>query len=222
VSQQYFVLASASPRRRELLAQLGLHPNVVAADIDETPIANEDPQVYVQRMAVEKAQAVASSLAPTSPSPAVLAADTSVVLDSVILGKPGDRLDALSMLACLSGREHKVLTAVCLLTAKGVDVECVETSVEFITLSRDVCESYVASGEPFDKAGAYGIQGLGGALVKSITGSYSNVVGLPLLETWQLLSRNGIGTQLDGTQLTGASAKQDQNQDRDQGQERMQ
>ena len=146
----------------------------------------------MQRLARDKAAAVAAR----HPGCPVLAADTTVALDEEILGKPRDQLDGLSILARLSGRSHTVYTAICLHTGDSVAEELVATDVDFISLSREICEAYLATEEPWDKAGAYGIQGLGGALVKTIRGSYSNVVGLPLTETWQLLSEEGIGSTL--------------------------
>ncbi|HDY81405.1 MAG TPA: septum formation inhibitor Maf [Halieaceae bacterium] len=188
------ILASASPRRRELLNQLGVSYLCDPADIDEAPLASEAPEDYVQRMAQEKASAVATRYA--VPEHAVLAADTIVVIDDKVLGKPRDHFHGLAILARLSGRQHSVFTAVCLYSVSGLCCELVETQVEFTQLSREVCESYLATEEPWDKAGGYGIQGLGGAFVRSIQGSYSNVVGLPLCETWQLLVSNGITTAL--------------------------
>ena len=126
----------------------------------------------------------------------LLAADTVVMLDGDVLGKPRDHYDALAMLAKLSGRSHQVFTAVCLRRAERISQQRVETRVEFITLTRELCEAYLATDEPWDKAGGYGIQGLGGAFVSGIRGSYSNVVGLPLAETWQLLSAQGVATLL--------------------------
>jgi len=196
VSDARLILASASPRRREFLDQLGVRYVVTPAHIDETPGAGEEAEEYVQRMAREKARAVASPRLPAGA--AVLAADTTVVLGDLILGKPRDRSDALAMLARLSGRTHRVLTAVCLVSATGENETLVATEVEFATLGHDVCEAYLATGEFRDKAGAYAIQGLGGAFVRALHGSYSNVVGLPLCETWQLLQSAGIGTALDG------------------------
>ena len=190
------ILASASPRRRELLQQLGVEYRCEAADIDETRLPGEKPADYVLRMAKEKALAVASRY--PGGADAVLAADTTVVVDEGVLGKPVDHFDGLAMLARLSGRTHTVLTGICLHTGSG---EClarvVETGVSFVQLSREQCEAYLATDEPWDKAGAYAIQGLAGAFVSSIEGSYSNVVGLPLTETWQLLSGQGIATALE-------------------------
>ena len=184
------ILASASPRRRDLLDQLGVSYTSEPAHIDEIQRAGELPQNYVQRMAREKAQTVTAR----SPSPerVVLAADTTVVLDGAVLGKPRDRDEAMAILASLSGRWHTVLTAVCVSASSGINCEVVQTAVEFAVLSEATCESYLATTEPWDKAGAYGIQGLGGAFVRSIQGSYSNVVGLPLYETWRLLCASGI------------------------------
>ena len=189
------VLASASPRRRELLAQLGVSCRCVPADIDETPQAGEAPADYVQRMALTKARAVARHY--PAPEYAVLAADTTVVIDEEILGKPQDHFDGLAMLARLSGRCHAVMTAVCLHDTAGADCQLVTTQVQFAQLSRETCETYLATDEPWDKAGGYGIQGLAGAFVTAITGSYSNVVGLPLSETWQMLAARGIPTLLE-------------------------
>lgn len=189
------ILASASPRRRELLTQLGASYVCDPADIDETPLAGEVPGEYVERMAREKAAAVASRY--SMPEHVVLAADTTVVLDDEILGKPRDHFHGLAMLARLSGRCHSVMTAVCLQHSAGTTCERVETKVQFVSLTREVCEAYLATDEPWDKAGGYGIQGLGGAFVRSLEGSYSNVVGLPLCETWQLLASKGITTALE-------------------------
>ena len=188
------ILASASPRRRELLAQLGVRFRCVPADIDETPGPGEPPEGYVQRMAREKAAEVAARY----PGAVVLAADTSVVIDGDILGKPRDLLDGLAMLARLSGRQHTVMTAISLLGAGDSATQLVQTGVEFVALNRAACEAYLATDEPWDKAGCYAVQGLGGAFVRALHGSYSNVVGLPLAETWQLLSSRGIATCLDG------------------------
>lgn len=195
MSEALLILASASPRRRELLSQLGVNYRVEPAAIDETPADGEAPRAYVQRMALEKATTVAARY--PAPDTVVLAADTTVVIDDNVLGKPRDHFHGLAMLARLSGRSHSVLTGVCLCSAAGPQCEVVETQVEFMTLSRETCEAYLATDEPWDKAGGYGIQGLGGALVRSIQGSYSNVVGLPLCETWQLLQAAGVATTLE-------------------------
>tara|TARA_R110000823_G_scaffold91174_3_gene201085 strand:+ start:3122 stop:3730 length:609 start_codon:yes stop_codon:yes gene_type:complete len=195
MSAPHLVLASASPRRRELLQLLGVRFQSDAANIDETPLIGEAPADYVQRMAREKAASVSARLQQTA---AVLAADTTVVLDDEILGKPVDAGDGLAMLARLSGREHRVMTALCLACSGVESTRLVTTEVTFAVLDRATCEAYLASDEPWDKAGGYGIQGLGGALVRSIRGSYSNVVGLPLAETRELLEQHGVATALDG------------------------
>ncbi len=185
-------LASASPRRFALLQQIGVACEVLPAAIDEAVRPGELPDDYVQRMAREKALAVA----PLVPGP-VLAADTSVVIDDDILGKPQDLLHGLAMLARLSGRTHAVKTAVCLAREGVCDVVEVTTRVTFVSLDRALCEAYLATGEPWDKAGAYGIQGMGAVMVSSIEGSYSNVVGLPLAETWRLLTAAKVKTGLN-------------------------
>lgn len=190
---QTLVLASASPRRHELLGLLDVRFAVDAAAIDESVRPGEAARDYVSRMAREKAATVWHRRGDGAP---VLAADTTVVIDGDILGKPADHFAGLAMLARLGGRTHSVITAVCLQTAQCMVAIEVETRVTFISLSREVCEQYLATSEPWDKAGGYGIQGLGGALVSGIEGSYSNVVGLPLAETWQLLARHGIATAL--------------------------
>lgn len=187
------LLASASPRRAELLRQLGLEFEVKPADIDERQLSGEPVEDYVARMAWEKSAAVHSPDA----EQAVLAADTTVVLDDQVLGKPVDHFDALAMLARLSGREHRVLTAVCVRLGQQVEEALSDSSVKFATLSHGQCLAYLDTPEPWDKAGGYGIQGLAGAFVESLTGSYSGVVGLPLAETWGLLRRVGVITSLD-------------------------
>ncbi len=195
VGQKKLVLASASPRRRELLTRLVVPYIADSADIDETPNPGELPADYVLRMALGKASSVVARYSLSQYS--VLAADTTVVIDGDVLGKPVDLFDGLAILARLSGRKHTVMTGLCLHCADTVITRLVETDVHFIQLDREVCEAYLATDEPWDKAGAYAIQGLGGAFVSAIHGSYSNVVGLPLSETWQLLSTNGIGTGLE-------------------------
>ena len=187
-------LASGSPRRAELLQQIGAPFTVLKApDIDETPLENEDPQRYVERMAREKSRAgerlcVATGL----PDGAVLGADTAVVLENQILGKPRDRRHALAMLMSLSGKEHQVMSALALSVAGHCQVACSITQVRFRTLDEGRLSRYVATGEGDDKAGGYGIQGLGGALVATLAGSYSGVVGLPLEQTVTLLEQAGL------------------------------
>ncbi|MEP1470730.1 MAG: Maf family protein [Halieaceae bacterium] len=191
---QPLILASASPRRSELLTQLGVQFCVHPADIDESVMPAETPGDYVQRMAGEKAAAVASVY--SERGNAVLAADTTVVLDDDVLGKPIDHDDGLAMLTRLSGRAHEVITAICLVAGGEVWAQQVATRVQFASLTPAQCDAYLATDEPWDKAGGYGIQGLAGAFVQRIEGSYSNVVGLPLHETWQMLAASGIPTLL--------------------------
>lgn len=185
--QMRLLLASASPRRKELLASLGLPFEVKAPDVDESIRKGELPRAYVERVAAEKAAAVAAK----DPTALVLAADTSVVVDGEVLGKPRNSSDARAMLRRLSGRSHQVLSAVAL---DGLfrGSALVETTVEFRALTEEEIAWYVSTGEPMDKAGAYAVQGKGGALVRHLHGSASNVVGLPLAETIELLRRAGV------------------------------
>ena len=182
-------LASGSPRRRELLAQIGVPFSVVSAPIDETPLPDESAPAYVERLARAKA---AAGLACLEGPAVVLGADTAVVLDGRILGKPENREDALAMLADLSGREHQVLTAVALSDGQRVHSLCVTSKGRFRAISAAEAQRYWASGEPADKAGGYAIQGLGAVFVTGLSGSYSAVVGLPLSETAELLGQFGI------------------------------
>jgi septum formation protein len=184
-------LASGSPRRRELLAQIGVSFVTLSASIDETALPDEPAERYVERLAREKAQAGLAALAAAADC-VVLGADTSVVLDGRILGKPENRAEALATLAALSGREHQVLTAVALASAERIESRVVTSRVRFRPLRPGEAEAYWDTGEPCDKAGSYGIQGLAAVFVSQIEGSYSAVVGLPLCETAQLLEEFGI------------------------------
>ena len=184
-------LASVSPRRRELLGQIGVPFSTLPTVIDEPPLPNEAAVAYVQRLACAKAQAGLASLAVPGTA-VVLGADTSVVLGGRILGKPQDRADALAMLTALSGQTHEVLTAVALANSQRCEVRVVSSQVSFRTLSTAEIEAYWASGEPQDKAGSYAIQGLGAVFVRDLHGSFSAVVGLPLCETAALLADFGI------------------------------
>ena len=182
-------LASGSPRRRELLGQIGVPFSVISAPIDETPLPGESAEAYVERLARAKAEAGLAALE----GPAVaLGADTAVVLDGRILGKPENREHALAMLAELAGREHQVLTAVALSDGRHCESLCVSSTVRFRPVDSAEAERYWASGEPADKAGGYAIQGLGAVFVTGLEGSYSAVVGLPLSETAAMLARFGI------------------------------
>jgi septum formation protein len=182
------VLASQSPRRRELLDQLGVHFDCCPADIDETPGPAERAEDYVVRLAIEKARAVA----PQYPDSWVLGSDTSVVINGQILGKPESKDDATRMLLSLSDATHQVLTAIALVQGDNCLHRLITTDVRFREITPAMAEAYWQTGEPCDKAGSYGIQGLGGMLVRSIEGSYSAVVGLPLAETADLLMDVGI------------------------------
>ncbi len=183
-------LASASPRRRELLTQIGVPFELLSITLDETPLPAERPEAYVQRLAREKA--LAGWAAVGDDSAAVLGADTTVVIDERILGKPADRAEGLLMLESLSDREHRVLTAVALATRGACEVRLVTSRVRFRRIERAEAEAYWASGEPCDKAGGYAIQGWGAVFVAELRGSYSAVVGLPLCEAAQLLDQAGL------------------------------
>jgi septum formation protein len=186
------VLASASPRRQELLRNAGISFVVKPADIDETPLPNESPRDCAERLAREKALAVSK----TRPNDLVLGADTIVVVDDVILGKPRDADDACRMLRLLSGRVHQVITGVCLVKSgardQGVVTSSETTLVTMIELPDDEIEKYVATGEPMDKAGAYAIQGMASRWIPRVEGDYSNVVGLPVALVYRML-REGAG-----------------------------
>ena len=184
-------LASGSPRRRELLKQIGVSFTPLATEVDETPLPDEAPQAYVLRLARAKAQAGLQALA-TAADAVVLGADTCVVLDGVILGRPRDGLEARGMLQALSGRSHEVLSAVALAEAQRCESCVVSSQVRFRSLSGAEIEAYWASGEPQDKAGSYAIQGLGAVFVQDLQGSFSAVMGLPLCETAALLADFGI------------------------------
>jgi septum formation protein len=184
------VLASGSPRRRELLDQIGVSYHVIAADIDESCITGERPDRYVERMAREKAWSV--KLREECHLP-VLAADTAVVIEGHILGKPGDRKQAGDMLRELSACTHEVWSAVALVLDTNDVRECINcTQVTFAPLSRDWIEAYCATSEPMDKSGAYGVQGRAAQKISRLEGSYSSVMGLPLFETSEMLSAAGL------------------------------
>jgi septum formation protein len=203
------ILASASPRRRELLTQAGVRFEVRPAHIREDPLPGEEPVAYVTRLAREKAEAVFRELAGALSARgqeeksddaeggplAVLGADTTVTLDGQILGKPADAADAARMLRLLSGRSHRVITGVALKTAEGVEVAAEVTAVRFVSLSDAEIDAYVATGEPMDKAGAYAVQGGAGRWIPRIEGCYFNVVGLPLALVCALLEAR-LGARL--------------------------
>lgn len=181
-------LASMSPRRRELLAQIGVPHTVAAAHVDESLLPGEPAAEYVARLARLKAATVRQR----GESLPVLAADTTVVVEGSVYGKPADRADGLAMLAALSGRTHQVLTAVALATERDIALRVSRSSVGFRNIGRAEMEAYWDTGEPRDKAGGYAIQGYGAVFVQALSGSYSGVMGLPLLETAELLRAAGI------------------------------
>ena len=181
-------LASVSPRRRELLTQIGVPHTVVGADIDESVRPGEAPRDYVLRMARQKALTVRER----GESLPVLAADTTVVLDNTIYGKPRDRADGMAMLGRLSGRTHEVLTAVAFANSNEVTVRLSVSTVRFRGLSPEECAAYWDTGEPRDKAGGYAIQGAAAVFIEALSGSYSGVMGLPLFETGELLRAAGV------------------------------
>lgn len=183
-------LASQSPRRAELLQQLGVKFEVRIADVDEIPVAGEPPEQYVQRLAIKKANTVWKSLSDSRRLP-VLGADTAVVLSGEILGKPADKQDGLAMLRRLSGRQHEVMTGVAIIGEKHS--VCVNVSkVRFREMSDVEIDAYWETGEPWDKAGSYAIQGYAAAFISELHGSYSGVMGLPLYETARFLSEHNI------------------------------
>ncbi len=186
-------LASASPRRQELLRQMGIRFEALPSNVLETRAPGEAPEVYVQRVAADKARFVTHLVATRGlPARPVLGADTEVLLDGVILGKPADAEHAAGMLRLLSGRTHQVLSGVCVIHA-GVTHEALsESRVTFAELNEADLAAYVATGEPLGKAGGYAIQGRGAAFIERLEGSYSGVMGLPIFETARLLRAAGI------------------------------
>jgi len=203
ISDKRIYLASRSPRRRDLLKQIGVPFELLllredlrrGADVDETPLAEESPGVYVLRVASAKAAMAVRQIAYRGlPQKPVLSADTTVVFDGQIVGKPVDAEDAARILRTLSGREHQVLTAVAVALREQIEAQISVSSVLFRELSDAEIRSYVATGEPLDKAGAYAIQGRGGVLVTRMIGSYSGIMGLPLAETVELLQKFDIPT----------------------------
>ena len=190
------VLASQSPRRKELLAQLGYQFCCHPADIDESVNNNEDPLTYVERMAQEKAVVTAKQLGQLTDN-VILGSDTCVVFNSKILAKPKDLNDCIAILSSLSGQKHQVLTAIAVSANSRIISEVVSTDVYFKPLTKNEIIAYWHTGEPQDKAGAYGIQGIAGQFVQRIEGSYSAVVGLPLFETAQLLAKFDVFSSIN-------------------------
>ena len=191
MSVDFVYLASGSPRRRELLQQIGVPFRVVGTAVDEGLLPGEAPAAYVTRLAAAKAEAGWERSRDATDVP-VLAADTAVVLDGKILGKPADRQDAEGMLRQLSGRTHEVLTAVALRTVSGLQSRISRSEVAFRELAAGEPQAYWETGEPSDKAGAYAIQGRAAIFIADLRGSYSGVMGLPLFETAELLHEAGV------------------------------
>ncbi len=188
-------LASHSPRRRELLEQVNINYQQVAVEVDETMIQGELPQNYVQRLALTKARAGYKTLMDRQIPPqniAALGADTVVVCHQQVFGKPVDSMMARSMLKQLSGQGHQVMTAVALVTAHQAEIQLNRSTVYFRTLTDMEIDAYIATGEPFDKAGSYAIQGLASIFIERIEGSYSGIMGLPIYETANLLIKFGL------------------------------
>lgn len=190
ITKEPLILASNSPRRKEFFQQAGLEFSVCSADVDESIITGEAAEQYVERLARAKAEDVGRR----HPDKWVIGADTIVVCDDTILGKPKDDKHAVEMLSLLSGRKHQVFTSFCVVRMDegAVTSRLVVTDVFFDSLSHETVKNYIATGEPLDKAGAYGIQGIGGMLVRRICGSYTNVVGLPMAELLGVLRDLGV------------------------------
>ena len=195
------ILASGSPRRAELLRSAGIDFTVRVSDVDEKVLAGELPRDYVVRLSREKAQAVAAE------GELVLGADTTVVMLNEILGKPANENDARRMLRLLSGKWHEVLTGVSLVNGVKVTSDVAVTRVKFSKLSEEETNWYVTSGEPMDKAGAYGIQGYAARFVERIEGSYSNVVGLPVQMIYRMLVESGVGSRESELRSQGAGSQ---------------
>lgn len=185
-------LASQSPRRHELLKQLGVRFEVVDVEVPEARDPGESPRAYVERVARAKARAGCAAIAARGPGPVVLGADTEVVVDDRVFGKPADADTAGAMLRDLSGRTHTVVSTVCCASAMGENIVACESSVTFAALDEATIQRYVATGEPFGKAGGYAIQGRAAAFITYLSGSYSGVMGLPLFETARLLRGAGL------------------------------
>jgi septum formation protein len=185
-------LASKSPRRREILTQLGVVFECIEGSVDESVLDDEIPQDYVLRLAKAKALSGQKNVRTARSHIPILGSDTTVAIGNKILGKPKDEQEAIAMLTCLSGKSHIVYTAVALSHNGIIKSVCCPTKVCFADMTLNQINSYVATGEPMDKAGAYGIQGIGGQYIKKIEGSYTSVVGLPIYETRLLLTEIGI------------------------------
>ena len=191
---QMLYLASQSPRRRELLAQIGVDFESVDVDVPELRADDETPRAYVERVARAKARAGLHAVKARNPGAVVLGADTEVVLDDKVFGKPCNADAAVAMLRALSGRSHAVISIVCCATASGENLAVCESTVTFADLDDHAIARYIATGEPFGKAGGYAIQGRAAAFIAHLSGSYSGVMGLPLFETMRLLRDAALAT----------------------------
>lgn len=189
-------LASSSPRRRELLEQIGIRYQLLPVEVDETPLTTESPEDYVLRLAGEKARSGRDLLEQDQQKP-VLGADTAVVINNQILGKPLDKEQAVSMLMQLSGQTHEVMTAIALVSGQQAQSRVSRSFVTFRELGRAECEAYWHTGEPCDKAGSYAVQGIGAIFIRHLEGSYSGVMGLPLYETAELLQNIAVNILKD-------------------------
>jgi septum formation protein len=199
----FVFLASLSPRRRELLSQIGVSIRMLEVRVDESAMGREEPWRYVTRVARAKADAGWDCRDATTGAP-VLAADTAVIVDGAILGKPKDRAEAAAMLERLSGRSHQVLTAVALRSDNGVESRLSRSEVSLRTIGAAEAQRYWETGEPCDKAGGYGIQGYGAVFVADLCGSYSGVMGLPLYETTELLDAAGVPRWIRNLEAPGS------------------
>ena len=195
------ILASTSPRRKELLQSVGIQFEIVAPSSDESLLGSENPKVYVLRLASEKALSVSLNLEGDF---LVIGAETIGVVDKEILGKPSNEEEARAMLSKISGREHNVLTAFCIAQPKNnvLNTEVVDTKVRVKTLEPQEIQGYIKTGEPMDKAGAYGIQGIGAFMIRGISGSYTNVVGLPIVEVLEAVNKLGALRLFSGDGLS--------------------
>jgi septum formation protein len=194
MNRDFVYLASGSPRRRQLLSQIGVSFQILRIEVDEAAVDGETPHSYVERLA--RAKASAGALQAPQPAP-VLGADTAVVIDGTILGKPADEADAQRMLRLLSGRTHQVLTAVALADGGAVSARVSASEVTFRAIAHDEAREYWRSSEPRDKAGGYAIQGYGAVFIAELRGSYSGVMGLPLFETAEMLQAAGVARRLE-------------------------
>ena len=201
-------LASQSPRRHDLLAKLGMAFSVLSLDVEEIRNASESPQQYIERVSYEKAAAGLAAVRAADSNACIIAADTDVVVADQVMGKPSDEKQAIAMLSALQGREHHVITSVCVINQDKQHQILHRSTVEFAPLTQRDIDFYIATGEWRGKAGGYAIQGYGEALIKTINGSYSSIMGLPLFETRQLLQHFGYTSDLRKLGIAGELANE--------------